>query len=277
VRSAPFAFRASDGARLHVERWLPDSAPRGWLQIVHGMGEHVARYAGLAERACAVGLAVVGHDLRGHGRTAGADGLGDLGPGGWDASVRDLVELGESLAAEAPGIPRVLLGHSMGSLLVRASFARSGRSAAGIALSASSDVSAASAAALQSLAALESLRLGPAGRSALLRWLIFGRAERSFPTARTRFAWLSRDPSEVAAYAADPACGFVLRAGSLHQMFGGIRRLERGEASGVPRDLPILLFAGGDDPLSGARAIEAIAGRSARSRPGSSRGPGTSP
>jgi alpha-beta hydrolase superfamily lysophospholipase len=225
------------------------------------MGEHAARYSRLAERACRAGLGVIAHDLRGHGRSADAGLLGDLGPRGWDASVRDLIELGDALANENPGAKRVLFGHSMGSLLVRASLAQSSRSIAGCALSGSSVPSGFATLAAQALAGIESLRLGRSGQSPLLRWLVFGRAERAFRPADTRFDWLSRDREEVAAYASDPRCGFVLRAGSLGEMFGAIRRLERARPPVVPRELPILIFAGGDDPLSGRIAVERLAGR----------------
>ncbi|HZF78388.1 MAG TPA: alpha/beta fold hydrolase, partial [Rubrivivax sp.] len=99
-----------DGLRLHLRRWPATGPARGSVQIVHGLGEHIERYAQLAAVLNAAGWHVVGHDQRGHGRSEGARGaipglralLYDL------AAVRDHVR----------GAGRhVLLGHSMGGLV----------------------------------------------------------------------------------------------------------------------------------------------------------------
>lgn len=261
MRSEPFWFRASDGTRLHVERWLPEGPARAWIQIAHGMGEHARRYTRFAERACAAGFAVAAHDQRGHGRSAAPGGLGDLGPGGWRAAVRDLDELGSVLLADPPAA-RILFGHSMGSLVARASLALRGAPLSGCALSGSGMPPRGLARLAAALAAVEAHRLGPSGQSPLLRSLVFGPAERAFRPSRTPFDWLSRDAAEVDAYRADPECGFVLSAGSLRELFGALDRLDRIDDLGhVPRSLPLYIFAGSDDPLSGARAVHRLAGR----------------
>ena len=99
-----------DGLRLHLRRWQAPGAARGTVQIVHGLGEHIERYASLATALNQAGWHVAGHDQRGHGRSEGPRGaipgshalLLDL------AAVRDHVR--------GPG-PHVLLGHSMGGLV----------------------------------------------------------------------------------------------------------------------------------------------------------------
>src|SRR5699024_6702718 len=102
-------------------QWLPEGAPRGVVQIVHGMADRIARYGELAAHLTARGYAVFGADLLGHGRTA-------LGPGelgfiahrdGWSVASRDVLALRRCGAARFPAVPYHLLGHSMGSMLVR--------------------------------------------------------------------------------------------------------------------------------------------------------------
>jgi alpha-beta hydrolase superfamily lysophospholipase len=88
-----------------------------------------------------------------------------------------------------------------------------------------------------------------------------GWGRRAFQPSRTRFDWLSRDPAEVDAYVSDPHCGFALAARSLREMFAFLIELDGPAASPVPRRRAIYLFAGADDPLGGARAIAALAGR----------------
>jgi alpha-beta hydrolase superfamily lysophospholipase len=261
VRSAPFALRASDGARLRVERWLPEHAPRAWLQIVHGMGEHARRYARLAERACAEGIAVAAHDQRGHGQSALPGALGDLGADGWRAAVRDVGEVADALLAEAP-VPRILLGHSMGSFVARAALPGAGAALAGCALSGSGVPPRCVARLGAAIASFEALRLGAGRPSPLLHRLAFGRAERAIAERRTPFDWLSRDRAEVDAYCADPLCGFELEPRSLAAMFRGLAALERArDLRRVPRSLPLYAFSGSDDPVSGALAVEALTGR----------------
>jgi alpha-beta hydrolase superfamily lysophospholipase len=257
LRAAPLRLRSSDGVELHVERWLPETPPRAWLQIVHGMGEHAGRYARLAARACARGWAVAAHDQRGHGLSAREGGLGDLGPDGWRAVVRDV---GEVASALEPGAPHVLLGHSMGALVVQAALREASDRLAGCALSGAAVVSPVVARLGSALARLEAGRLGPGARSPLLAWLLFGRAARSVRSSRTAFDWLSRDPREVDAYCSDPHCGFVTSAGSLHAMFSALIALGRPETlAGVPRGLPLRFFSGSADPMGGTQAVERLA------------------
>src|SRR5262249_60918406 len=88
VPSYEFRFRSSDGMRIACARWDSRSPVRGVIQIAHGMGEHIGRYAETIEYLVANGLTVYGNDHRGHGRTAlpGAQ-LGDFGKGGFDLLV----------------------------------------------------------------------------------------------------------------------------------------------------------------------------------------------
>ena len=63
---------SSDGKnKLHVTRWLPDQeSPNVWVQLVHGMNEHMGRYEEFAAYLTEHGIAVMGHDCIGHGKTA---------------------------------------------------------------------------------------------------------------------------------------------------------------------------------------------------------------
>jgi alpha-beta hydrolase superfamily lysophospholipase len=84
-----------------------------------------------------------------------------------------------------------------------------------------------------------------------------------FEPARTEYDWLSRDPDEVDAYVADPACGFGLNPQSTAGMLDGLA--DTGDAArlaGIRADLPIYLMSGDADPLAGGGAlIELVADR----------------
>ncbi len=69
MQASTFTLATPDGVSL-VYRWLPNAPPKAVVQIVHGLAEHAARYARMAEALCSAGYAVYGDDHRGHGRTA---------------------------------------------------------------------------------------------------------------------------------------------------------------------------------------------------------------
>ena len=72
----PFWLDASDRSRLYVNRWLPATPLKAVILLAHGMAEHSARYARLADTFCDKDYGVYAPDLRGHGRTADNGTLG---------------------------------------------------------------------------------------------------------------------------------------------------------------------------------------------------------
>jgi len=254
MESAVTRFTASDGASICLHRWLPDAAvrPSAVIQIAHGMGEHAERYGRVAQALCAAGFAVYANDHRGHGHTvASPSELGDMGPDGWNRCVQDLRELNHWLAERHAGLPRVLLGHSMGAALTQQYLILHGRTLSAAVLSGSSTWGNRFQFAIARLVArFERWRLGDTGSSPLLGAMLFGSFNRRIESPRTPFDWLSRDPAEVDKYVADPLCGFGLRVRSQVDMFDAAleaRRPERLEE--IPKDLPLYLFSGDADPV----------------------------
>jgi len=103
-------------ATLAVRDWpLPTAVlPRAMVLIVHGLGEHSGRYEHVAQQLHRWGFAVRAFDLGGHGQSSGAPGsLAD------DNRLLDDLALvvDRSRALLAPGVPLVLLGHSLGGLI----------------------------------------------------------------------------------------------------------------------------------------------------------------
>jgi alpha-beta hydrolase superfamily lysophospholipase len=254
MQSSPFSFEADDGASLFVHRWAPDPgvAARGLVHISHGMAEHGARYARLAEALTAAGYLVYANDHRGHGRTAKTDA--DLGyfamAKGWDRVVRDLGQLVAQEQRDHPGLPTVLLGHSMGSLLSQQYLYEYGSGLAGAVLSGTKRERNLLITAGRVLARIERLRLGARGRSVLLDRLSFGKYNDPFRPSRTAFDWLSRDPTEVDRYVADPRCGFVVTTSMFVDLLDGVAEIAKPEHQArIPKDLPIYLIAGELDPV----------------------------
>ena len=248
---------ARDGARLAERRWTPDGAVRGTVQLVHGLSEHAGRYERLAGALTAQGFAVAALDQRGHGLTARSTGPGGFGAGATsDAVLDDVRDLGERLAADHPGVPRFLLGHSLGSAVALASAERDGADLAGLVLSGPIGVAPQLAEAVPQLEAAVAGGMGDEPMDAL------GAFNAPFEPARTPYDWLTRDPAEVDAYLADPLCGDdvppTYRYGA--GMFALVTRAA-GPAgvAGLPDGLPVLLLAGQRDPVGGTDAAQVVA------------------
>ncbi len=255
MRADTFWFDADDGARLFVHRFLPDEgrAPKAVVHVAHGMAEHGARYARLAEALTSAGYAVYADDHRGHGKTAAsADDLGLFAErDGFARALTDQVALVRHEKKEHPGLPVVFFGHSMGSFLAQAFALEHGAEISGLVLSGSSGKPSLLANAGRLVARAERLRLGARGRSSLLHNMSFGAFNKAFEPARTPFDWLSRDAAEVDKYAADPLCGFVVTTSLWVDVLDAIAENADPERQArLPKDLPVYVFAGSEDPVT---------------------------
>jgi alpha-beta hydrolase superfamily lysophospholipase len=230
----PFTLNAPDGAQIAAYRSLSTGAPKAVVQIAHGMAEHFGRYARLAARLNRAGYAVYGADHRGHGASGGEPGLGSFGPGGFQAVVDDMALLTQAAKQEQPGVPFVLLGHSMGSFASQLYLLERAAELAGLVLSgtAAVDLMMAHRLAAGPDVGLESLNAGF--------------------DARTPFEWLSRDTAEVDLYVADPLCGFALDDASTASIFGLASQARHDpRLATVPKTLPIYVISGEVDPVVG--------------------------
>ncbi|HVS18960.1 MAG TPA: alpha/beta fold hydrolase [Planctomycetota bacterium] len=97
---------------LHVLELAAPGEPRGGVTLVHGAGDHGARYLDAARSLAEADLAVALPDLRGHGRSEGARGHS----AGLREVQRDLTSIQEHLAYRLPVAPKVLVGQGLGAL-----------------------------------------------------------------------------------------------------------------------------------------------------------------
>lgn len=230
-------YLSADGRQLAGYRWTPHDGRigAGIVVLVHGMGEHLRRYDHLAGALISHGFVVYGHDHRGHGASlAAGDEPGHLGADGWSALVDDLNLVIAQAKSDHPGLPVVMVAHSMGSFATQQFLLDHGAEVDAVALTGT--------------AALDLLE-SALDLSGDLDLSAFNTA---FQPARTDFDWLSRDESVVDAYLDDPLCGFGIDAASVREMFVGSRRLaEPAELACMPKDLPVYVAVGSKDPVNG--------------------------
>ena len=119
------SVRLPDGSQRYLHAWPQGgiTPTRAAVLVVHGLGEHGARYAELAARLNGWGFDVFAYDHLGHGRSPGRRGVVPAG----DGLVGDLEKLVDAIRGRLPQTtPLVLLGHSMGGLLAAQLVATSG-------------------------------------------------------------------------------------------------------------------------------------------------------
>jgi len=210
--------------RIHVRTW-PNPGATFVALIAHGYGEHVGRYEHLAERLVAEGAVVVGLDHLGHGRSEGERALIEHG----EDLTADLHSVADLARREHPGLPLILIGHSMGGLIATRFAQRFGDELSALVIS------------------------GPViGANPAIEALL---EMDSIPDVPIDPVVLSRDPEVGAAYAADPLVYHgPFKRQTLVELFAGVASVA---ADGSLGDLPTLWIHGSADQLSPLESAQA--------------------
>jgi alpha-beta hydrolase superfamily lysophospholipase len=232
-------YESVGGVPVAAYRWDPAGEPRAIVQIAHGVGEYARRYQPLVEDLLAAGYVVYSHDHRGHGATAGSESeFGVLGEDGWGELVEDIGRTGQVAKDAHPGLPLLLIAHSLGSFAAQQFL-----------LDHSDDVS---AVVLSGTAVIDLLE--PA--MDLEAPMDLSGFNAPFAPARTEFDWLSRDEAQVDRYIADPWCGFGLDMAGGKAMFAAARQLtDPARVAGMRKDLPVYIVVGEADPVNGGLVL----------------------
>lgn len=248
-----FTFTDDGGVNIFVYKWIPNSEKdvKGVVQIAHGMAETAARYKRFAESLTKLGYAVYANDHRGHGRTAQSlEKVGILGEDGFNWMVRDMKKLNDIIKTQYPGIPVILFGHSMGSMLAQKYIALHGDTIRGVILSGTSGRQGIMLDLGLIIAKSEIKKIGRDGKSQKMNNLTFKSYNNAFQPVRTDFDWLSRDNAEVDKYIKDPYCGGIFSAGFFYDFLKGLKEIHKKELMAkIPQDLPIFVVSGEMDPV----------------------------
>lgn len=263
MNASDFRLPARDGTPIFVRAFLPErplqgqapegALPRAVLQLAHGMAEHSARYARLAEALTAQGIAVYANDHRGHGHTAAdPSALGFFADSeGWEKVVDDQHVLTEEIKSRHPKLPVILFGHSMGSYIARGTAIRHGSDYHALVLSGTGHDSPTVYKSLRMIIGAENLRQGKHGKSALISKLTFEAFNKQIANPRTPCDWLSRDPVEVDKYVADPFCGFPCSNQLWWDVMTGLAEIcTPAQIARMPKSLPVYVMSGEEDPVN---------------------------
>lgn len=229
---------------------LPEGKPKGLFHVVHGMTEYIGRYDGMMRKMAEHGYITFGYDHLGHGRTAANDELGYIADkDGWKLLVDDVYIFGAEIRREyGENLPFFLMGHSMGSFIVRLTAVKFDHydkliimgtggpnpvAGAGIALS----------------GLLKKLK-GARGHSDLIYSIAFGSYNKGFEQENDPYSWLSVDRENRDKYRKDPLCTYQFTVSAMQ----GLVQLnkysnDKSFFAAINKKKPILLISGGDDPV----------------------------
>jgi len=249
-----FYFESRDGvSRIHAVRYTPDNGEvKGVFQIVHGMAEYIERYEDIAEYMTERGFVVTGDDHLGHGKSVPEGGVYgyfcEQDPA--TVVVRDVHRLKKMTQELYPGVPYILMGHSMGSFIARNYICRYGTGITAAVIMGTGMQPKFLIGISKVIVGIQKLFCGDKHISKFINALAFGSYNKRISNPRTPFDWLSANIENVDKYIADPLCGRVFTVNGFKTLFELIGRLlDKKNVAGVPADLPILMVAGAEDPV----------------------------
>ena len=248
-----FYIPSADGVhRLHVILWEPDTEVRGVVQISHGMIEMIERYEDFALFLNKHGYAVIGNDHLGHGLTAGNNSdLGYFCPRNMSAIVvADLHRVTKCAKKKYRNKPFFIFGHSMGSFLARRYLMRYGMDVDGAILSGTGVWNYLALTVGKIIANAFRLVLGDRYRSRFLKLCSFGTYQRRIPHPRTQSDWLTRDVDVVDFCRSNKYCNYNFTVNGYRTLYDLISSAQnKRHIDRIPKELPILLISGGQDPV----------------------------
>lgn len=256
MKTTQFTFPSKDGKTiLHAVRWSPDDGNyTAVLQITHGMVEYIERYEPFAKYLTDRGFLVVGHDHLGHGHSvSGAAEYGYFAqehPS--DVLVADMHQLRSRIQKEKPDLPYFMLGHSMGSFLLRKYLALHGAGVSGAIIMGTGYISPAKNALGLAVVGAMTAVFGSHHRSPLVQKMIYGPSYHEFDTTGKdpESSWLTRDVEMVKKYYAEPRCTFTFTLNGFKGLFEATQfACKQENIAKIPPELPILLISGGSDPV----------------------------
>lgn len=240
---------------LYTKVYCPDTEIRGFFQIVHGMAEHIERYDTFMQKMASEGWICFGHNHLGHKASVKNDSeLGFIAKRGGDkllvADVGNVARAVMEKYSKEAKLPYVLMGHSMGSFTVRlASLECSPDKLIIMGTGGKNPLASIGLA----LIAIIKFFCGAKHVSKLVDNIAFGTYNDHFDKSRAKedpSQWLSTDESVRQKYYDDKYCGFKFSVSAMGDL---IRMIKKSNSDGwyaaLPKDMPILLVSGSDDPV----------------------------
>ncbi len=248
-----FYFESSTGHnKLRAHMCTPDVEPRGIIQIVHGIAEHMDRYDDFMLFLANNGYIAVGEDHLGHGKSIEREE--DKGffaeSNGWTYAVQDVEILRLAMKKNHPELPIVVFGHSMGSFLTRTHLIKFPGGFDAAIISGTGNQGKPLVLGGLTVGNVVSKVKGPHYYSNFINNMAFGSYNKIYGIAKTTHDWLTRDEEVVQKYLADPLCGFIPSCSLFRDMMTGINIITNVKnLEAMNKDTPIYFMSGAMDPV----------------------------
>lgn len=245
---------ANGTTKIHAVKWMPeDGKYKAILQITHGMIEYIERYHEFAEYLTERGFVVVGHDHLGHGASVKDETKwGYFAENPSDTLVADMHRLRMAVQGENPGVPYFMMGHSMGSYMLRKYLCLHGENLSGAIIMGTGCVPDGTTKFGMTLCRVMARFRGWNYRSRLMQKLSYSKPYHKFDLYGKDYtnSWLTKDTEHVKKYYSDPRCTFVFTLnGYLGLMEAVYFDNQMENIKKVPKDLPVFMVSGADDPV----------------------------
>lgn len=237
---------------IHGMEWKPEGDVKAVLQMCHGMVEYIDRYDEFASYLAGQGYYVVGNDHLGHGKSVQSEaeyGFFHESKGN-EYVIGDIHSLRERTREKYKEVPYFILGHSMGSFLLRQYIATYGDGLSGAIIMGTGYKGKCILTAGRGLCRIIALSKGWRYRSELVNKLGIGSYNKRFMPSKSKKDWVTSDTQIRDAYESDPLCSFTFTVNGYYHMFGGMKELtDKEKLEQIPKTLPILFVSGKEDPV----------------------------
>ncbi|WP_022749873.1 alpha/beta fold hydrolase [Lachnobacterium bovis] len=251
-----FTLLSNNGkTKINCVTWKPENGKcKGVVQLIHGMIEYIDRYSEFAEFLTQNEFVVVGHDHLGHGKSI--DSEEDYGffdeerPS--NVLIADIHNLKNKMQEEYKDVPYFLLGHSMGSYMLRKYIALYNRNVDGVIIMGTGFVAPKTTLSGMKFAKIIKKFKGSHHRSKTLENLTFGKSYNKFDKTGADVAnsWLTKDQDIVKKYYSDPLCTFKFTVnGYLGLLEAVLFSCKLENVDRIPKNIPFLFVSGEDDPV----------------------------
>lgn len=245
-------FSSNDGIHSINYFMVYPENPKAIVQIEHGIAEHIERYNEIAYAFAKQGYAVFADDHLGHGKSAEKDEerCWFAEKNGWKIVCDDVWSLKKIACEKFPGVPYVLMGHSMGSFIAMTVAIGHSHDIDALVISGTGYQPGFMVAGGKLISGIEKMFIGSKGKSTVIDAVEFSGYRKAFAPNRTTHDWLSRDEEVVDKYIADPLCGGEVSVGLFRDMLSGLDIIRRpANISKIRKDLPVYMFSGSHDPV----------------------------
>lgn len=253
-----FTFMSNDGkTTVHAVKWMPDSGEyKAILQITHGMVEFIERYATFAEFLTTKKYMVVGHDHIGHGQSVASEKdwgfFCEENPS--DVVVADMHTLRSMIQSENPDVPYFMLGHSMGSFMLRKYLSIHNADLRGAIIMGTGFTPENTTELALKITDFFTKIFGSRHRSKFIDGLTAGPDYKNFDRTGKypEKSWLTKDIEIVKKYYAEPRCTYLFTVNGYRGLFESIRYCcDPENVAKIPKKLPLFIVSGQQDPVGG--------------------------